>query len=189
MENAIRRTTVLRTLAISPGTREMGFAVLESTDLLYFGVHTFKHRQSTRSLLTEGQQFVQGLMNTFAPQVFVIEKTWYAHSTRSARLRVFVESMQRCTLRQGLTVVTSTPIMVKKMLCGHGHATKHKVAETLIRQHYPFLAKYHRTDLRSRDLYWQHMFDAVALGLTGCEEASRKRGTTQADTTPQAPYS
>ena len=175
MENATRQTTALRTLAINPGTREMGFAVLESTDLLYFGVHTFKHRQSVRSLLAEGHQFIQGLMDTFAPQVLVLEKTWYANSTRSAQLRGFVEAMQRSALRQGLTVLVSTPTMVKKMLCGDGHVTKREVAETLVRQYYSYLAKYLRTDLRTRVRYWQHMFDAVALGLTGCEEASKKR--------------
>jgi len=188
MENATRQTTALRTLAISPGTREMGFAVLESTDLLYFGVHTFKHRQSTRRLLAEGQQFIQGLIDTFAPQAFVIEKTWFAHSTRSARLRGFVEAMQRSALRQGLTVLTYTSPVVKKMLCGHGQVTKRAVAETLVRKHYSYLAKYLRRDLRTRDRYWQHMFDAVALGLTGCEEASRTCMAVQADPTPQALY-
>jgi Holliday junction resolvasome RuvABC endonuclease subunit len=181
MENTTQRTTALRTLAISPGTREMGFAVLERTDLLYFGVHTFKHRQSTRRLLAEGQQFVQGLMDTFDPQVFVLEQTWYAHSTRSARLRGFVEAMQRSALWQGLTVLTYTPTIVKKMLCGDGNVTKREVAETLVRKHYSYLAKYLRTDLRTRDRYWQHMFDAVALGLTGCEEANRKRVARQAE--------
>ena len=175
MANETRRTTALRTLAIDPGTREMGFAVLESTDLLYFGVHTFKHRRSVRGLCAEGQQFVRGLLDTFAPQVFVIEQTWYAQSKRSARLRVFVEAMQRCALRQGLIVLAYTPTMVKRMVCGRGDATKREVAETLIRQRYPYLEKYLKTDLRTRERYWQNMFDAVALGLTGCEEGYKKR--------------
>jgi hypothetical protein len=37
-------TGLLRTLAIDPGTREMGYVVLEGTELLHFGVHTFPHR-------------------------------------------------------------------------------------------------------------------------------------------------
>src|SRR5262249_33873919 len=140
----IQRTTAPRTLAISPGTREMGFAVLESTDLLYFGVHTFKHRQSMRSFLAEGQQFIQGLIDTFTPHVLVMEKTWYAHSTRSARLRSFVEAMQRNALRQEITVLTYTPPIVKKRLCGDGQVTKREVAETLVRKQYSYLVKYLR---------------------------------------------
>ncbi len=177
MAHSTRQTTAQRTLAISPGTREMGFAILESTELLYFGVHTFKHRQAVRSFLAEGRQFIQGLIDTFAPQGLVLEKTWYAHSTRSARLRGFVEAMQRSALGQGINVFIYTPTMVKKMLCDDGNVTKREVAETLVQQHYSYLAKYLRTDLRTRDRYWQHMFDAVALGLTGSEEASQRRMT------------
>ena len=97
-------TTPLRTLALDPGTREMGYAVLESTDLLYFGVHTFPHRCSARRLCAEGQRFVEGLIDGYAPQLFVIEKTWYAKSKRSSRLHVFVEAMEGVAARQGLIV-------------------------------------------------------------------------------------
>jgi len=168
-------TTPLRTLALDPGTREMGYAILESTDLLYFGVHTFPHRCSVHRLCAEGQRFVQGLLDAYAPQLLVMEKTWYAKSTRSTRLHVFVEAMQRYATRKGLLVCAYTPSIVKKMICGRGDATKRDIAETLIRQHYPYLAKYLRRDLRTRDKYWQSMFDAVALGLTGYEQCSRTR--------------
>ena len=166
-------TTPLRTLALDPGTREMGYAVLESTDLFYFGVHTFPHRCSARRLCAEGQRFVQGLLDAYAPQLLVIEKTWYAKSTRSTRLHVFVEAMEGLAQQQDLLVRAYTPRMVKKMICGHGDATKRDIAETLIRQRYLYLAKYLQRDLRTRDKYWQSMFDAVALGLTGYEEISR----------------
>ena len=173
MANASRPTTPLRTLALDPGTREMGYAVLESVDLLYFGVHTFPHRCATRRLCAEGQRFMQGLLEAYAPQLFVIEKTWYAKSKRATRLHVFVEAMEGFATRQGILVRAYTPRMVKKMICGHGEATKRDIAETLIRQRYHFLAKYLQKDLRTREKYWQSMFDAVALGVTGYEDVSR----------------
>jgi Holliday junction resolvasome RuvABC endonuclease subunit len=176
MVNVSIPTTPLRTLALDPGTREMGYAVLESTDLLYFGVHTFPHRCSARRLCTEGQRFVQGLLDAYAPQLFVIEKTWYAKSTRSTRLHVFVDTMEDFAHQQGLVVRAYTPRKVKKMLCGRGDATRRDLAETLIRQRYHFLAKYLQRDVRTRDTYWQSMFDAVALGLTGYEEVLRTQG-------------
>ena len=173
MANHAVPTTPLRTLALDPGTREMGYAVLESTDLLYFGVHTFPHRCAVRRLCVEGQQFVQGLVDAYAPQLLVIEKTWYVKSTRSTRLHVFVEAMEGFAHQQGLMVRAYTPRMVKKMICGRGEATRRELAETLIRQRYDFLATYLQRDLRTRDKYWQSMFDAVALGLTGFEDVSR----------------
>jgi Holliday junction resolvasome RuvABC endonuclease subunit len=167
--------TLMRTLALDPGTREMGYAVLESTDLLYFGVHTFPHRCAARRLCAEGQGFVKGPIDAYAPQLFVIEKTRYAKSKRSSRLYVFVEAMEGFAARQGLMVCAYTPRRVKKMICGHGDATRRDIAETLIRQRYHFLATYLRKDLRTREKYWQRMFDAVALGLTGFEDISRTR--------------
>jgi Holliday junction resolvasome RuvABC endonuclease subunit len=173
MENSSITPTLLRTLALDPGTREMGYAVLESTDLLYFGVHTFPHRCAARRLCAEGQRFVQGLLDAYAPQLLVIEKTWYAKSKRSTRLHVFVDTMEDFAHQQGLVVRAYTPRMVKKMICGDGDATRRDIAETLIRQRYHFLAKYLQRDLRTHDKYWQSMFDAVALGLTGYEDVSR----------------
>jgi len=155
----------------------MGYAVMESTDLLYFGVHTFPHRCSARRLCAEGQRFVMGLIEAYAPQLFVIEKTWYATSKRSSRLHSFVEAMTSFAEEQGLVVRAYTPGKVKKMICGHGDATRRDIAETLIRRHYHFLAKYLQRDLRTHDKYWQSMFDAVALGLTGYEEISRNTNT------------
>ena len=185
MANDSILTTPLRTLALDPGTREMGYAVLESTDLLYFGVHTFPHRCSARRLCVEGKAFVQGLMNAYAPQLLVMEKTWYAKSKRSTRLHVFVEAMEDFANQQGLLVRAFTPRMVKKMICGHGDVTRRDLAETLIRQHYHFLAKYLQRDLRTRDKYWQSMFDAVALGLTGYEDISRTQVVLPAVTQPR----
>lgn len=175
MANSSIQTAARRTLAIAPGTREMGYAVLEGTELLYFGVHTFKHRRSAQALCAEGQQFMRGLMDAFTPQVFVIEQTEYATSKRSTRLHIVVEKLQRFAMRHGCTVLAYTPTVVKRIICGHGQATKREVAETLIRQRYPYLAKYLTTDLRTREMYWQNMFDAVALGLTGCEDVSTTR--------------
>jgi len=45
-----------------------------------------------------------------------MEKTWYAKSTRSTRLHVFVEAMERFARQQGLLVRTYTPRMVKKRM-------------------------------------------------------------------------
>ena len=173
MENVHLTRGPIRTLAIDPGTREMGYAVLEANEPLYFGVHTFKERTSARSLLLEGQRFVTDLINTYDPRLFVIEKTFYAKSKRSSLLHVFVEEMKRFAIKRKLLVLAYAPTTVKKAITGDGAATKREVAETLIRQ-YPYLAKYLRTDIRTEERYWENMFDAVAVGLTGYERAMKQ---------------
>ena len=164
--------TPRRTLAIDPSTREIGHAILEANDLLYFGVHTLRHRTSTRRLLADGQRVVADLITRFDPHLLVIAKADDAKSKRSARLHGVVVEIQRCAHQHGVRVAAYAPTTVKKTITGNGAATKREVAETLVRW-YPYLAKYLRTDRRTREHYWEHMFAAVALGLTGSEHASK----------------
>ena len=164
--------TPRRTLAIDPGVREMGYAILEANDLLYFGVHTLRHRISTHRLLAEGQRVVTDLITRFDPHLCVIGKRGDARAKRSTRLPGVVEAIQRCAQQHRVRFAAYAPTTVKKTITGNGAATKREVAETLVRW-YPYLVKYLRTDLRTREHYWEHMFAAVALGLTGSEHASK----------------
>jgi Holliday junction resolvasome RuvABC endonuclease subunit len=168
-------TGLLRTLAIEPGTREMGYVVLEGTELLHFGVHTFPHRLADHQLLHEGQRFERALIETFDPHVFVIEQTRYARSTRSPRLHRFVIGLQRVAKRRGLIVVAYPPSRVKDTIVGDEAAPRRHVAETLVRQGYPYLEKYLTTDRRTQERYWEHMFDALALGLTAYEAIAKEQ--------------
>jgi hypothetical protein len=45
----------------------------------------------------------------------------------------------------------------------------------LVLQGYPYLGEYLATDVRTREHYWEKMFDAIALGLTGYEEVAKAR--------------
>jgi Holliday junction resolvasome RuvABC endonuclease subunit len=147
---------------------------LEGTELLHFGVHTFPHGLSQQRLV-EGERFVIALIETFAPHLFVIEQTRYARSRRSARLHGFVAVMQRLAERRGLVALAYLPAIVKYAMIGAEAASRRQVAEMLVRQGYPDLAKYRATDLRTKERYWEKMFHAVALGLTGYEEVGRQK--------------
>jgi Holliday junction resolvasome RuvABC endonuclease subunit len=107
--------------------------------------------------------------------VFVIEQTRYAHSTRSPCLHRVVTGLQRVAKRQGLLVVAYPPSRVKDTMVGDETAPRRHVAETLVRQGYPYLAKYLSTDLRTQEGYWENMFDALALGLTAYEEIAKEQ--------------
>jgi len=174
MANALTTPILLRTLAIDPGTREMGYAVLEGTELLHFGVHTFPHRLSAQRLAQEGQRFVTALIETFAPHPFVIEETQYPRSKRSPRLHGFVRGLQHLAKRRRLMVLVYSPTMVKYTMVGDEAAPRRHVAETLVRQGYPYLAKYLATDQRTQEHYWENMFDAITLGLTAYEEVTKQ---------------
>lgn len=172
------RRVPLRTLALHLGTREMGYAVFEGSDLLYFGVHTFPRGLPASQRWTDGQRFLTEMITTFTPQRFVMEKPSSTASTRPSLLHVFAVALQRTARQHGLHVTAYASTTVKKAITGSATATKREVARTLI-QRYPYLARYLRTDLRTKEKYWEHMFDAVASGLTGYEDTSKKRALHQ----------
>lgn len=151
----------------------MGYAILENTELIFFGVRTFKRRHSARTILADGQRFIKDLLDAFEPHLFVIEKTFYAKSKRSSLLHVFVEEMTKLARKRGLTVLAYAPTAVKKTMAGDGGATKRRLAELMV-ERYPYLERFLRTDLRTKEKYWENMFDAVALALTGYEEYAKQ---------------
>jgi Holliday junction resolvasome RuvABC endonuclease subunit len=133
MVNIPTPTVLLRTLAIDPGTRDMGYVVLEGTELLHFGVHTFPHPLADHQLLDEGQRFERALIDTFDPHLFIIEQTLYAHSKRSPRSHGFVTGLQRVAKRRGLLVRSYPPSRVKDPIVGDEAASQRHVAEMLVR--------------------------------------------------------
>jgi crossover junction endodeoxyribonuclease RuvC len=175
MENSTRNTVPLRTLALDPGAREMGYAVLERNDLLYFGIHTFKGRHSLEEFVAEARSLLDRLIESFDPQIFAIEQTRFKRSRRPRRVHEIVEALRAYAETRGLVTLAYTPTSVKLALAGDGNATKRQVAAILATQWYPFLDKYFRRDLRSQEQYWQNMFDAVALGILGYEDVSKRR--------------
>jgi len=127
----------LRILAIDPGTRELGYAVLEGSELLHFGVHPFAHRLSATDLEDAGRQFLRALVETFAPQGFVIEHLVSPQSRRSARIPAFIRAMKRFATKHRRYVLSFRLAMVKIAIVGDDTAPQRAVAETLVRQGYP----------------------------------------------------
>jgi crossover junction endodeoxyribonuclease RuvC len=156
--------TRTKILAIDPGTREMGIALLEGASLVYHGVKTIKNRRSAHEILGEGRRIVLRLLDDFRPTVLVVEKTFFS-SKRSALLNVFADEMQALGKRKGLRVVSFAPNTVKKFITGNGRASKEEVAQVIVAR-FPELKVYLSQDRKWKLRYHENMFDAVALALT-----------------------
>src|SRR5713101_2929465 len=122
----------VRVLAIDPGTRAMGVALLERGDLVYYGVKTIRSGRSPHEKLKEGRKIVLRLINDFNPQVMVIEKTFFANNRNSALLNVFADEILIVGKRKGLRVLAFAPSAVKKAVCGNGWAKKDEVAMAVV---------------------------------------------------------
>ena len=162
-----------RILAIDPGTREMGVAVLENGSLLYHGVETFQKPPSPEERLRQARAAVARLIRDFRPAVLVIEKTFVSKSRNAALLNVLGDEIAALGRRHGITVVSIAPNTVKKAVAGHGWATKAEVAKSIAAR-YPKLKAYLPPGRKWKQQRVYNMFDAVALGVA-CLSATRTR--------------
>ena len=158
-----------RILAIDPGTREMGTAVLHGQELVHHGVKEFRDRGTPHDNLREGRRAVLRLINEYKPSILALEKSFFANNRNAALLNVLVDEIQAVGRRKGLKVVTYAPSTVKKTVCGNGRATKRQVAKAVVRE-YRELRVFVPQDKKWKEQYHANMFDAVAVGLTAMRQ-------------------
>jgi crossover junction endodeoxyribonuclease RuvC len=158
-------------LAIDPGTREIGVAVLSEGELLYYGVKTIRRRGSATEILSQVQQIMLRLIADYQPQYLAIEKMFLIHRSASL-LNVTADEIKVIAKGQGLVVYEYAPTAVRKMICQTGKATKKQAAKIIAGQ-YPELARYLEQRSKWETLYYANMFDAVAVGLCCHREISR----------------
>ncbi len=158
-----------RILAIDPGTRLMGVAVLDHGDLVYHGVETLGRAGSPHERLREGRRIVSRMLRDFRPGVLALEKTFFAKSRNTALLNVFADEIQALGRKRKLSVVSFAPSTVKKHVTGDGQATKAEVARAVIKR-FPELRAYLTPDRKWKARYHSNRFDAVAVGMTALDQ-------------------
>jgi Holliday junction resolvasome RuvABC endonuclease subunit len=153
-----------RVLAIDPGTRYMGVAVLDGTKLAYYGVKTLSNRKLPHDILIEGRKTIRSLIEDFKPGTLAVEKTFFANNRNSALLNVFADEIVATGKRKGLRVKLLAANVVRKEICKNGWATKREVAQEVCHR-FPELVPYLSSDRRWKEEFYLNMFDAVALGI------------------------
>lgn len=153
-----------RILAIDPGTREMGVAVLEASKLVYHGVIVIKRGRSPRETLERGRAAVARLIADFRPHILAIEKTFIGRNRNAALLNVFADEIHVLGKRRKHTLASLAPNAIKKAVCGNGWATKTEVAQAVIAR-YPELKAYLVHERKWKERFHANMFDAVALAI------------------------
>jgi len=151
-------------LAIDPGTRELGFAVLDGDRLLYHGVKTIESQDSPRARLDASRKLVARMFRDFGPGVLAIERTFFSKNRNASLLNVLDDEIVAMAKRRKVKVVRLAASTVKKAVTGNGHATKREVAEAVI-DRYPDLRAYFLNGRKWVRKYQANMFDAVAIGL------------------------
>ena len=158
-------------LAIDPGTKELGIAVLAGSQLAYYAVKTFKQRQVPHLFLTEVSGYIDSLISDYQPTVMAIEKTFLIQRD-SALLNVTAAEIKHTGRQYGLPVYEYEPAWVRQKIGSTAKPTKRQVAEVLANR-FPELAQLLSRPSKWEQLYWAHLFDAVAVGVACLEEANK----------------
>ena len=165
-------TNPIKILAIDPGTKQIGIAMLSDGELLYYGVKTIRTRSSPGEVLKQAQYIVSRLIADYEPQYLAIEKTFIIQKS-AALLNVVADEIKATAKREGLMVFEYAPLLVRKLICKTEKATK-KGAARIIALSFPELTRFVQRQSKWETLYYANMLDAVAVGLVCFEELSSK---------------
>ncbi|MEP6912950.1 MAG: crossover junction endodeoxyribonuclease RuvC [bacterium] len=161
-----------RILAVDPGTREIGVAVLDGDELIYYAVKTIRERGTAQKVLRQAVAVVVDLIGAYEPDCLAIEKMFVVQKS-AALLSVLAEEIKSAARGTGLDVYEYAPTTIRKFICQTGKATKSDVAK-IVAGRYPELARHLKAITRWEEKYYANMFDAVAVGLMCRQEVSGK---------------
>jgi Holliday junction resolvasome RuvABC endonuclease subunit len=161
-------------LGLDPGTRFLGAAVLRGPALLAYGVHQLKNGERPYDVIGQARRIVFRYIEEHQPHIVAIEAPYLIATERGAVLTTLARELGERAKELGLELVELSPERVRRHVADDPKATKYDVAKQLVQRFTelrtlaPQKPKVPALWLSSRDRYWLHMFDALAIA-----EASR----------------
>ena len=122
-----------RVLGVDPGTRIVGYALLDVRAPGRFeyrecGVLSAKASMDLDARMLELSRSLRELIAEFSPEVLAIERAFHGLNAASAlKLAEARGAFKLIALETGLSVSEYAPAMVKRAVVGHGRATKAEV--------------------------------------------------------------
>lgn len=157
------RTTTDTILALDPGLRDLGYAVLHGRRIMASGVLGLRRTPKAERLPT-ARKHLRSWLRTHRPDVVVVEKTYRHPLPWLDQLHQLSRSAKNLATRQHATFTMYSPQSVRASVAGNGKAKKPEVA-VAVAHRFPALRVYLTQDRRWKERYWQNMFDAIALAL------------------------
>jgi Holliday junction resolvasome RuvABC endonuclease subunit len=151
------------TLALDPGLRELGYAVLSGQELLTSGVLSLRAVPPSRRL-RKVRASLDAWTRAYRPHTLVLEHIPRRPLDSLAGLPALGRLLRRSANRGHLKVVEYSVKSVRQTVVGDGWAGKRDVARALSRK-FSELRVHLTQDRKWKERYWQNMFDAVALAL------------------------
>lgn len=152
-------------LAITSTNGKLGFAAFEDSVLTDYGIKTV-YRGGTEKTFSENvEKAVFRLVDEKTPEAIAIEIGSDSKSKRAAGLKA-VLAVSRRMAGEGKTEIREySRKQVRKSVSGTENCTRREVARAVAEQ-YPELKSCFKTNHKWRERYYQHLFEAVAVGMT-----------------------
>ncbi len=177
------RNSSFTVLAVNPGTRYLGIAVVREDQLQDWRVKVLKGTWS-KGKLKKALAIISTCTLRYRPDCVVIKRL---HPSRSSRgLNSLHHQIQKLCLKKKLTCVHYTIKQLEAVFCPEERKNKRNLAEAVTAR-YPELTCELATEKRGRNPYHMRMFEAVALGAAGVHEITNQRNGMKACDCPSIP--
>lgn len=153
-----------KVIAIDAGSRELGIAVFDGDELRYYAVSGIAKRKPAGQVPAEAVRIVCTLIREHQPLKLALAQPIVIHPA-AERLAHVLRAIKKLALDEGLTLQILSPKSTRQFICSSERATKKETVERLCAI-YPELARYAEGRSHWERLYYEPMFNAVALGLT-----------------------
>ena len=150
-------------LALDPGLRELGYAVLSGKHLLTSGVLPLRSVRP-RQRLGRVEESLTAWRRAYHPGVLVMESIPKRPLDSLAGLPALGRLLRRFARRKRIKTPTYSAKTVRRTIVGNGWAGKREVAEAIAAR-FPDLRIHLKQTTKGRQSYWANMFDAIALAL------------------------
>lgn len=150
-------------LAVDPGLRDLGFAVLKGKRLVTSGVLPLRS-VAKRNRLGRTREALLTWIRAYRPRTLVLENVPRRPLDRIAGLPALGRQLRRVAAQRKLRLADYSARTVRRTVVGDGWAGKRQVAAA-ITSRFPELRVLLTHDRKWKEAYWQNMFDAVALAL------------------------
>lgn len=156
-------------IAINPGTRYLGVAVFQRSDLVYWGVKVFKGRWSRKKVVSIRTTFLS-LIDQHGATVLVLKKLHHSRSSRN--LSRLVESIRQMAKRRKLRVFQYSLGELKEFLALGARMNRMDIAGLAVAR-YQFLINQLRRERKHKHPYFIRMFEAIVAGILAFNRVSR----------------
>ena len=161
----------LTILAVNPGTKHLGLAVFEASDLVYWAIRVLKGKWSGKKL-ADSETVLETLIDHYDVGMLVLKKL--DSSRTSGNLDCLVRSIIKLAKKKGIRLCFYTIGDIKKCLAV-GMKTNKMVLAGIVTARYPFLAHELEREKRHKHPYFVRMFEAIAAGVVTYNRLKHQR--------------